>query len=294
MEFKSLLQVFGRPWLMEESQAMIWADYAHSLLVRKDMNAVPTMDPRTYSGAYNARAGQMYSGIYRVDSKGNMNPTGEVQVISLDGPVMISDYCGAPGMAVMQQVIRAANADETVTSIVLFIDSPGGTAAGTQNLANEVKASKKPVVAFIRNMMCSAAYWVGSSATEVILNNEVDGTNATIGSIGTKVFIMQPDPTQPKVISITASKSSRKGKYSEEIMSGNYDRLIAELDQLNEFFLAGVKKNRGQKLRLDLENVLDGETYMGKEAIQYGLIDRMGTFEMAVKRSLQLAKTLRA
>lgn len=299
MNVKGLLQVLARPWLMEESQALYWSDLAQQILVSKTMDAIPGRDPRTFRSKY-IEAGVMddaYDAIFRVDDKGNMVKNGPVQVIQLIGPLMEDDYCGSPGMNTMQQALRAANNDSSVQSIVLFHDSPGGTVAGTHNLAREIKRSKKPVVSFVNKMMCSADYWVGSSAQEIIADDEVGGYNSFIGSIGTVArFADRSKEDEQKGIrrvSVYASKSTRKGKYTDDLLSGDYTRLIKELDDVNEVFLQSVQQNREGKLKLDKENVLEGDVYNAREALKFGLIDRLGSFNYAVKRSLDLAKTIK-
>jgi signal peptide peptidase SppA len=297
MDFKGFLQVFGRLWLMEETQALYWADVAQQILISKTMDAIPGMDPRTVRGHINARGMQFYRDIYRVDEKANMNPDGPVQVIALNGPLMENDYCGAPGMSTMQQALRAANADESIRSIVLFNDSPGGTVSGTHNLAREVKKSKKPVVSFVNKMMASADYWIGSSAKEVIADDESGGFNSTIGSIGVVATFIDRSAADEKqgmkVHRIYATKSTRKGKFAEEVQSGDYSRIQAELDAVNEIFHASILENRGEKLKLKKENVLEGDVYNAKDALKFGLVDKLGSFEYAVKRSLQMAQTIK-
>lgn len=299
MDFKGLLQVFGRPWLIEESQAVYWANIAQQILVSKTMDAIPGMDPRTYNQYDKSFGSQVFPrDIFRVDEKANMDSTGPVQIIRLKGPLMEDNYCGAPGMNTMQQSIRAANIDSSIESIVLLNDSPGGTVAGTHNLAREVKKSKKPVVSFVNKMMCSADYWIGSSADEIVADDENGGYNTLIGSIGTKCTIIDQTAKMEsqgiKVRHVYADKSSRKGKYMDDVMAGDDARLKNELNLINEFFLSSVQENRAGKLKLDKENVLEGDVYNVKDAIRFGLIDKMASFDYAVKRSLQMAKSIRA
>lgn len=282
---------------MEESHADYWANIAVDMLVTKQLNTFPNTDPRTfeYDRYKRERGNQMYQGIYRVDTKGNLSADGPVQVISLSGPLMQKDYCGAPGMITMQQALRAANADPGVKSILLYNDSPGGSVAGTGNLAAEVKNSPKPVVSFVNKVMASANYWIGSSAREIIADNEVGGYNTLIGSIGTMAVFSSPAEgadAKEKLVKVYATKSSRKGKYMDDIMSGDHARLVAELDAVNEHFHSAVKVNRAGKLKLEEENVLEGDVYNVKDALKWGLIDKTGSFEYAVKRSLQLANSI--
>jgi signal peptide peptidase SppA len=298
MHFKGLLQVFGRLWLMEESQASYWADIAHQILVSKTFDATPGMDPRTYSGHRDANGNQVYEDIFRVNEKAQMDPKGKVQVIRLQGPLMSEDFCGSPGMQTMQNAVRSANADSEISSIVLYNNSPGGTVTGTENLANEIKNSAKPVVSFVSTMMCSADYWIGSSASEIIADGESGGYNTMIGSIGVKAVMMDKsknlEQSGVRIIEVAADQSSRKGKYTQDILNGDTSRLKAELNILADRFIGAVQSNRGEKLNTAKENVFEGDVYNVKDAIKYGLIDKVGSFDYAVKRSLQMAKTIRA
>ncbi len=83
--------------------------------------------------------------------------------------------------------VRQAAADPNVAAILLGIESPGGTVAGVEDLADDVRAArrKKPVWAHIDDMGASAAYWVASQADQVFVNNET----ALVGSIGTLLTI---------------------------------------------------------------------------------------------------------
>lgn len=287
MEIKVLLQALARPWFIEQSQASIYAAQLHDLIhLGKRMDAVPNQDNRNWYYEFN-----------RVDANGTITRDGAVQLVKIEGPLMKYDTCGSMGMESLQQGIRSANADSSIFSIVLLIDSPGGTVDGTHNLSREIAACTKPVIAFVNGMMCSAAYWIGSSATEIVADDANNGYNATIGSIGT--MCMWQDTTEAdkakgiKTNIVTATKSTLKTKAFQDIQAGDYTRLIKELDNLNETFLSAVQTNRAGKLNEDYPGVLNGETYDAKEALKAGLIDRVANLQYAIKRSLQLAKTIK-
>lgn len=286
MNLATLIQILNRPWLMEETQAQVWAGIAEQVLFHgAAMQAlVPARD-----GAHQRHM--------RVDASGQMSDTGEVLVLNLSGPLMKTDYCGAPGMESLAQAIMAAEADSSISSIMLRVDSPGGTVDGTHNLARTVAASSKMGVAYVDGMMCSAAYWIGSTAPEIISSDANAGHLATIGSIGTMAQFV--DMTQAnaqrgiKVTTVYASKSTRKNQYSRDLAAGKYDRLVTELDALNETFISHVQQYRGDKLRKRGDNVFEGDTYNANDALRLGLIDRIGTWNYAVKRSIQISKTIK-
>jgi protease-4 len=289
--FLNIIQILNRPWLIEESQAQYWADVANKVLFH---NQAFPVDPNAHK-AYSWGEEKKYA--YRVDSTATRNPKGEVLVLEVKGPLMKSDYCGAPGMETLAQVVEAATMDPEISSIIARIDSPGGTVDGTHNLARAIARSPKATVAFGNGMMASAAYWIGSSFREVISDDANAGHNALIGSIGTKVTILDDRKAMEQkgytVRHVYATKSKRKGAYMDEVYSGKDERLQNELDAINETFLADVESNRAGKLKPRLENVLEGDVYNAQDALRFGLIDKISNFRYAVKRSLQLAKTIR-
>jgi len=285
---KIFLQVLGRPWLIEESQAHYWAGIAREIFITKSLDAVPNRDTRSNGFSFE---------FPRVNANGDQTAKGPVQLVRIEGPLMKYDSSAFLGMETLQQGIRAAANDDTVKSIILIIDSPGGTVDGTHNLAREIEKVKKPVVAFVNGYMCSAAYWIGSGAREIICDDANGGYNSTIGSIGTIAQWYDTKAADKKAgikeIIVTASKSKRKTSYWDQIDKGVYDRLIKKLDNLNETFLSAIQKNRAGKLNLEREDVLEGDIYDGKDALKYGLIDKIADLPYAIDRSLKLARHMK-
>jgi ClpP class serine protease len=93
-------------------------------------------------------------------------------------------WMGGTATLQLRRDIRAAAADPNVSAILLAIDSPGGTAAGTADLAADVRAAarQKPVWAQIEDLGASAAYWLASQADQVFANT---ARRPMVGSIGT-------------------------------------------------------------------------------------------------------------
>jgi len=210
---------------------------------------------------------------------------GSIAVISMSGPVQKNDqFCGPVGTATIGRWIKDAEANVNIDGIILKVDSPGGTVDGTEDLARTIKNAKKPIVAYVDGLAASAAYWISSSADEVIAN----GKTAMIGSIGTMIKLADIQPVLEKAgvkfHEIYASKSTDKNRvFREAIKDGNYTSMVNEiLDPLNEVFLSSVKKNRTGKLS-DKENVLSGRVYMAEDARKYGLVDKIGSMDDAVK-----------
>ena len=113
---------------------------------------------------------------------------GGIAVLPLYGVItqrgnMIEDVSG-PGSVSTQKfaaALRQALADESVSQILIDIDSPGGSVYGVAELADEIVAARaqKPIVAIANSLAASAAYWIGCSASEFYVT-----PGGEVGSIG--------------------------------------------------------------------------------------------------------------
>jgi len=108
-----------------------------------------------------------------------------VATIEIVGPIvrhadLFSDISGATSTERLARNFGAAANAPGVSSILLFIDSPGGEAFGIAEMAQMIADSKKPVVAYIGGYGASAAYYLASAADEVVIDS-----SALLGSIGT-------------------------------------------------------------------------------------------------------------
>ncbi len=212
----------------------------------------------------------------------------EIAVIALEGPLMKGDYCGYYGTASLLSFFKLADRTPSVKTIVLLVDSPGGSVDGTATFANAIKASQKHTVTIIENMMGSAAYWIGSSTDEVIATSNTD----MIGCIGTMVSWM--DRTQYLeqngivLREYYATRSTEKNKAFNEANKGNGKLLIQSmLDPTNNEFLDAVTENRNGKIDLKTEDVLSGKVYLAKDSLKFGLIDAIMPLDEAMQYALE-------
>ena len=111
---------------------------------------------------------------------------GSIAVIPVRGTIVQYaeqlDMCeGGTTTGAISQMLSSALADDTVGSILMRIHSPGGSVYGVQELADEIRAarSQKPIVAIADSLAASAAYWIGSQASEFYCT-----PGGEVGSIG--------------------------------------------------------------------------------------------------------------
>ncbi len=211
---------------------------------------------------------------------------GNVAVVTIRGSMMKHQTSMGEGASTVlaRRAIRAAVADNSINGILLLIDSPGGTVAGTRDLAEEVaNANKqKPVIAYIEDLGASAAYWVASQASKVHAN-----ATALVGSIGTFAvlydFSKQCDKLGVKVHVVRAGKFKGMGTEGTEITDEQLAYWQGIVDKLNDLFLAGV--SAGRKLPLSkITELADGRVHVGIEAQRLGLIDGVQTFAATVNQ----------
>lgn len=206
-----------------------------------------------------------------------------IALIELNGQLMKgeSKYGGTSTIEARRQ-IRAATADKSVRGIMLAVDSPGGTVAGTDALAGDIRkaADAKPTRAHVEDLAASAAYWA-ISQTNLITASET----SEIGSIGTVAVVEDSSERAEKlgvkvhVISTGAYKGM--GAPGTEVTSEHLKEIAARVEGINEHFLTAVKNGRGLE-RKDVEAAADGRVFIAKKARQMGLIDRVMSFDDAL------------
>jgi len=208
-----------------------------------------------------------------------------IAVVSLEGVMTKrgSSLSGTLGTIAVRQQLRAAARSKEVDAILMRIDSPGGTVAGTAELGSDVARIRetKPIFAFIEDMGASAAYWVASQATRIIAND----ATADVGSIGTLIAFYDLSAAAAmqgvKPIVIKAGTMKGIGIEGTEITDAQKEYLQELVDAKQEEFTAAVARGRGLSVAKVQESVT-GRVYMAREAIARGLVDEIAHFDAAV------------
>ncbi|WP_020472444.1 S49 family peptidase [Zavarzinella formosa] len=221
----------------------------------------------------------MSDGAAPLRSYTQLVPTGRdgqaIAVIQADGELMKQQSSmGGTSTVQLRHDIRQAARDPNVSAILLAIDSPGGTVAGTAELANEVTAARraKPVWAQIEDLGASAAYWFASQADMVFANV----ATAMVGSVGT-IWVWQDDSKkaeQKGVKTFVFSTGSLKGTGAPGTpMTDEQQAYIQGLvNDMQIPFDAAVQKGRGLK-PAQMEAIKSGRTFLAPEALKLRLID---------------------
>ena len=201
--------------------------------------------------------------------------------VSIQGTMSRYGYCSYGNEDIIKQ-IQLLDKDPDVKGIILAIDSYGGTVDSTQELADTVRNTSKPVVAYVKHAACSAAYFVACQADRIVMSSE---TTAIVGSIG--VLMMYENILEKltkegiKVEIIRDAESVDKARLNsiEPLTDEMRQELIDGMFEIKETFKSYVK--RGRAGVLNSSEVFTGKTYKNNEALKLGLVDKVGSIKDA-------------
>lgn len=214
-----------------------------------------------------------------------------VAIIPMEGVLakrmnLFSQISGGASMQVLAQDIQSAMDDPLVSSIVLLIDSPGGTVDGTQTLSALVReaAARKPVVAFADGLMASAAYWIGSAADAIVISS----STAMVGSIGVVATHRDVSAAEAmdgvKTTEIAAGKYKRIASQYAPLSEEGQATIQAQVDQLYTIFVDAVATHRGVTTDYVLQEMADGRVFLGQDALDRGLVDGIDSLQNLITR----------
>lgn len=217
---------------------------------------------------------------------------GGVAVIPVDGVLakrmnLMTQISGGTSMQTLGSDIQEAIDDPAVRTIILNVDSPGGTVDGTQELSNLIFAARgtKPIIALADGTMASAAYWIASAADQVFVSSDT----AQVGSIGVVATHVDVSGAQ-----------SQSGVKTTEIAAGRYKRIASQyaplspegrqsiqdqVDYTYSVFVNDVARNRGTTPEAVVEDMADGRIFLGQQAIDAGLADGVSTLSELIGRA---------
>jgi len=172
--------------------------------------------------------------------------------------------------------------DSSIKAIILRVNSPGGAVAPSQEIYDEVvkAVEKKPVVVSMAALAASGGYYISAPATKIISN---PGT--ITGSIGVIMEVPNISGLLEKVGVRSEVIKSGKHKDLASVFRGigKEERAIIQnvLDDVHEQFIEAVAKGRNMDIN-KVREIADGRIFSGRQAIEAGLVDEIGSLEHAI------------
>ncbi|MCC7491627.1 MAG: signal peptide peptidase SppA [Fimbriimonadaceae bacterium] len=190
------------------------------------------------------------------------------------------------------ELIRKAAKDKNVKAVVIRINSPGGSAAASQEIFEAIlaarEATRKPFVASMADLAASGGYYVAAACDQIVANR-----STLTGSIG--VIMAGYDISgllewiRVKPATIKAGKWKDVGSLERPMTAAERALLQALINNTYDQFVKDVA--RGRRLpEAQVRKLAEGRVYTGEQAKQVRLVDSLGGFWDAVKLAQQLAK----
>ena len=206
----------------------------------------------------------------------------------------ISDGRAGPGSIgglSTSELIRKARENDKIKAIVLRVDSPGGSAFGSELVRRELELTRKagkPVVVSMGNLAASGGYWISMAADEVIADEaSITGSIGVVGMLPSAAVAMdklglhaagattswlvgQADPRRPL--------DPRFAQLVQSVVDGTYRDFTS--------LVATARKNTPEKIH----ELAQGRVWSGKDALARGLVDRLGSLGDATAAAAKLGK----
>lgn len=209
-----------------------------------------------------------------------------VNGVIIDGQSVRNNVGGDSVAALLQQ----ARKDKKIKAVVLRVDSPGGSAFASEVIRNEIQALQdigKPVVVSMSSLAASGGYWISMNANSII----AQPTTLT-GSIG--IF---------SVITTFEKGLNHIGVYADGVgtspfsdvgiasglSNGAAEAMQMGIDHGYQRFISLVANKRKMTIK-NVDKIAQGRVWTGKDALNNGLIDKLGDFDDAIDEAAQLAK----
>lgn len=201
---------------------------------------------------------------------------GNVAVVRVCGPLCQRPYFLGTTYESVAKSLRDAAEDSGASAVLAVVDSPGGTVAGVEELAEAVESLQKPLYVFSPNLLASGAYWAFAGAEKIGV-----AATAQVGSIGVLTthhdISKALDAAGLRITMIAAGRYKAVGNPVEPLSEDAQAYIQERIDYVYALFLGAVAKNRNLNVETSAQWA-DGQVFPAALAESAGLVDFVGTY----------------
>lgn len=168
--------------------------------------------------------------------------------------------------------------DDSIKAVVISVSSPGGGASSSERLYFHTSRlrEEKPVVIVMNGMVASGGYMMAMGGNYIFAQpSSLVGNVGVIGISGGAL-----PPILPEIITTTGP---------HKLTGGSRQHWIALIDVIKDRFAKMVVHERGDRLLITEEQLLEGKLYAGQDAVSLGLVDAIGYTGDGVEKAAELA-----
>lgn len=232
--------------------------------------------------------------ILAVSISGCMGGKGKIAVIPLSGTIAGVNQqglltTGGISPKLVRDYLKKAEGDDGVKAVVLRVDSPGGSAAASQEIASEIRRFKedtgKPVVVSMGDIAASGGYYISVYADRIVAN---PGT--LTGSIGVISHFIYIEGLLEKLgLEMETIKAGEHKDMGIRPLTDRERQIIQDITyDLYEQFVVAVAHGRSLPVA-DVKTLATGQPYTGAQALELRLVDELGGLDRAIELAAGLA-----
>jgi len=248
----------------------------------------------TASGGGRAQYFMGYKKIYteRAASARRGERADEIALVSISGIITEYDtrdgwlgYRENPSSGVKNR-LKIIKSDPNIKGVLLVIESPGGGVTASDVLYHTIRTFKEetgmPVVALIKQIAASGGYYVASAADVIVAY-----PTAITGSIGVIMYNFNfrglMDKYGVEYVAVKSSKNKDAMSPFKPIDEEELSWMQNIVDQMLDRFIDAVSQGRKNLTEEEVRALANGKIYIAQDALRYGLIDKIGYYEDAVR-----------
>ncbi|MGA2776242.1 MAG: signal peptide peptidase SppA [Steroidobacteraceae bacterium] len=246
-------------------------------------------DAETHS--FNAVGMNQYLASMRTKAKLKSKSDAKVGIVVAAGEILDGRQpAGTIGGETTADLLRQARFDEAIKSVVLRVDSPGGSMFASEQILREVqnlRKAGKPVVVSMSTYAASGGYYISAAANQIFAS-----PTTLTGSIG--VFAVVPtfertlEKLGVKVDGIGTSPLAGGLRLDRGLGADMRQVLQSSVDHAYAEFLQRVGEGRKKSVE-DVDKIAQGRVWAGADAERIGLVDHLGGLKDAVSAAAKLA-----
>jgi len=204
-------------------------------------------------------------------------------------PVLLPLVEAQAGAETIVQALRRAEADKHIAAVIFHVETPGGSAIASDLVCREVRRlrKRKPVVVLMGEQATSGGYYVSALADRIVARPTT--LTGSIGIWGGK-FVLAGLYEKLGLGRESVQRGKRAGLYSEMIpfSEEERDQVRRDLGEAYARFKARVAEGR-EMTEEQVEEIARGRVWTGAQALEIGLVDKLGDFETALAVAKELA-----
>ncbi len=196
------------------------------------------------------------------------------------------------GSITTAKAIKQAREDKSIKGIILRIDSGGGSSLASDIIGREIELcktgeNKKPVIASMSGVAASGGYHIAALSDEIIAQ-----PNTLTGSIGVMGLAFNLEELYKKIhinwSIVKEGENSDIGSTSRKMTDQEKEKIEEAIEDSYDKFISFVAEGRNME-KSEVHKVAQGRVWTGRQALERGLIDKLGGMELAISDMKEIA-----